>query len=85
MDDDKESRDTKSRHVLNQLRLGKLDYQPAVGKYICPFCRNVKSTDYDAMVAHAIGIGSDGGRGRRAHVKAKHAAYGVFLQRMKVD
>lgn len=82
MGDDKESRDRKSRHVLNQLKLGKWDYQPELGKYNCPFCKNVKSQDYDWMVAHAIGIGSDGGHSRRGHVMAKHAAYGVFLQRL---
>ena len=81
MDDEKESRDRKSRHVLNQLRQGKWDYMPAVGKFSCPFCDKVKPQDYDWMVAHAIGVGSDG-HSRPAHVRAKHAAYGVFLQRM---
>jgi hypothetical protein len=82
--DDKASRDEKSRRVLRQLIAGKWDYQTEVGKYICPFCDHAKASDYDGMVAHAIGIGS-GSEGRRAHVRAKHAAYGVFLQKLMVD
>jgi hypothetical protein len=78
---DKEERDEKSRHVLRKLMAGDIHYLRGLGRYRCPFCDKQVPENYDAMLHHAVGVG-DGSVNSTAHTKAKHAAYGVFLQKL---
>lgn len=79
MTDDVEDRDRKSRAVLKKLKAGLIPYLNSDGGYKCPWCfRKKMPTDYLGMVQHATGYGS-GSEKHQAHLKAKHAAYGVFL------
>jgi hypothetical protein len=65
------------------LRAGRIKYLLGPGHYKCPFCVKAKAEDYLGMLQHAIGVGVGSGK-TAAHVRAKHAAYGLFLQKYVV-
>ena len=75
--DDDEDIDRKSRAVLKMLKDGSIPYLIEPGKYKCPWCfRGKMPTDLLGMMQHASYYSSEK---RPAHLRAKHAAYGVFL------
>lgn len=80
VDSDKDSRDAKSRHVLRALQAGTIRYRRH-GNLFCPFCVRIIANDRNSMIRHAVGVGN-GSEVRAPHVKAKHAAYGVFLKKL---
>ena len=79
MDDDKERRDQKSRYVLKRLRSGEIRFRRR-GELFCPFCGRIIQKDIRSMIQHALGVGLSVSRKHRPATKAKHAAYGLFLQ-----
>ena len=49
------------------------------GKIGCPFSSKVIAPSFDALIAHAYGIGDGIVKKHKASTLAKHAAFGVFL------
>ena len=80
VDNDKDSRDAKSRHVLRALQAGTIRYRRH-GNLFCPFCVRIIANDRHSMIRHVVGVGH-GSEDRAPHTKAKHAAYGVFLKKL---
>ncbi|XP_071684779.1 uncharacterized protein [Lolium perenne] len=78
---DREDRDVKSRHVLRRLRSGEIRYLLGPGRFKCPWCsRKEMPTDFLGMYQHATYTGVGSGQ-TPAHIRAKHAAYGLFLKK----
>ena len=84
MDYGMDSRHSKSRYTLRHLIAGKIKYR-FFGKIGCPFCSKVIGGGIDGMIQHAINTGNGHGRKHKASTLAKHAAYGRFLQIVKVN
>ena len=89
MDSDKDSRDCKSRFVLRKLKNGVTRYRTTYptwghcGRYgyiNCPFYDRGIAASFDSQIDHAGGIGRSRRSDLKPHVKAKHAAYYVFLR-----
>jgi hypothetical protein len=79
-----DSRHSKSRYTLRHLIAGKIKYR-FFGKIGYPFCCKVIDGGIDGMIQHAIDTGNGHGRKHKASTLAKHAAYGRFLQIVKVN
>ncbi|KAK1645580.1 hypothetical protein QYE76_063385 [Lolium multiflorum] len=79
MDDNKERRDQKSRYVLKRLKGGEIRFCMR-GELFCPFCGKILQKDIRSLIQHATGVGLSTSGKHRPATKAKHAAYGLFLQ-----
>ncbi|KAK1618525.1 hypothetical protein QYE76_024042 [Lolium multiflorum] len=79
MDDNKERRDQKSRYVLKRLKGGEIRFRMR-GELFCPFCGKILQKDIRSLIQHATGVGLSTSGKHRPATKAKHAAYGLFLQ-----
>ncbi|KAK1697549.1 hypothetical protein QYE76_014246 [Lolium multiflorum] len=79
MDDNKERRDQKSRYVLKRLKGGEIRFRKR-GELFCPFCGKILQKDIRSLIQHATGVGLSTSGKHRPATKAKHAAYGLFLQ-----
>ncbi|KAM0928501.1 hypothetical protein ACQ4PT_002518 [Festuca glaucescens] len=78
---DREDMDQKSRHVLRRLKAGDIPYLLGPVRFKCPWCsRKEMPTDFLGMFQHATytGVGS---AKTAPHLRAKHAAYGLFLKK----
>ncbi|KAM0868511.1 hypothetical protein ACQ4PT_041274 [Festuca glaucescens] len=78
---DQEDIDQKGRQVLRRLKARLISYRLGPGRYKCPWCaRKDMPSDYLGMYQHATytGVGSTK---TAAHIRAKHAAYGLFLKK----
>ena len=81
VEDDKASRDAKSRFVLRRLIAGDPKCERGDGKIcFCPFCGKRVARDRNSVIDHAVGVGRSGSNTTQPHVKAQHAALGVYLK-----
>ena len=81
VDYDTDSRDAKSRYVLKELEAGKHRYRNG-NKWVCPFCGRILGPKRESMIDHAVGIGRGSRNTNSALSTARHAADGVFLNKL---
>ncbi|XBJ06563.1 hypothetical protein VPH35_012204 [Triticum aestivum] len=81
---DMDSRHSKSRYIMRQLIARKIKYR-FYGKLGCPFCGKAIKGGINGLMQHAVTIGNSYKRDQKASTLAKHAAYGRFLQIVKVN
>jgi hypothetical protein len=64
-----------------RLRAGDISYRLGPGRFKCPWCnRKEMPSDFLGMYQHVTYIGVGSGQ-TTAHIRAKHAAYGLFLKK----